>query len=434
VWHLRTQLDIRRYRVALSIVTFSMASITRKVGSSGKLSPYWRAKFKGPDGRTVWLTTKCADSRKSSAIARAWEKAARLAAGWELTQALAQKLMAEVQKIYPHPSTVEITKRLLDQLLHDSIGGEIIGQNFEVFARAWLAGKRGKTASATYDKYTSVVERFVHFLPERRRSSSIASISPGEIERFRDSELKSGKTANTVGTSMVILAGLFNAARRQGAISNNPVEAIEVVPPDSEERIPFTADQIKALLQVADVEWTGMVLFGVHSGLRLGDCAALSWTNIDLAARTLTFEAQKTSRRKKSSEKSTIVCLHGDLLSYLESLPVGDDPRQPLFPSLCAQQSSGRQGLSRSFLSLMAQAGIVAPLGVQKTGLGRQFSKLSFHSLRHSFISRLANVEVSSDVRKGLAGHSNDDVHDRYVHLDLSLQRSAIAKLPSVLS
>jgi integrase len=177
-----------------------------------------------------------------------------------------------------------------------------------------------------------------------------------------------------------------------------------------------------------------MVLFGVHSGLRLGDCAALSWTNIDLAARTLTFEAQKTSRRKKSSEKSTIVCLHGDLLSYLESLPVGDDPNQPLFPSLCAQQSSGRQGLSRSFLSLMAQAGIVAPLGVQKTGLGRQFSKLSFHSLRHSFISRLANVEVSSDVRKGLAGHSNDDVHDRYVHLDLSLQRSAIAKLPSVLS
>jgi integrase len=91
---------------------------------------------------------------------------------------------------------------------------------------------------------------------------------------------------------MVILAGLFNAARRQGAISNNPVEAIEVVPPDSEERIPFTADQIKALLQVADVEWTGMVLFGVHSGLRLGDCAALSWTNIDLAARTLTFEDQ----------------------------------------------------------------------------------------------------------------------------------------------
>jgi integrase len=53
--------------------------------------------------------------------------------------------------------------------------------------------------------------------------------------------------------------------------------------------------------------------------------------------------------------------------------------------------------------------------------------------LRHSFVSRLANLEVLPDVRKQLAGHSSDEIHRRYVHLDISLQAKAIGKLPSVL-
>jgi len=51
----------------------------------------------------------------------------------------------------------------------------------------------------------------------------------------------------------------------------------------------------------------------------------------------------------------------------------------------------------------------------------------------NSFVSRLANLEVLPDVRKQLAGHSSDEIHRRYVHLDLSLQAKAIERLPSVL-
>jgi hypothetical protein len=111
-----------------------MASITRKIGSSGKLSPYWRAKFRGIDGRTVWLTTKCRDSRKALAIAGRWEKAARLAADWELNQSKAQKILDEVTELVRTPATLAITKELLDGLLRDSIGGSLAGQNFQQFA------------------------------------------------------------------------------------------------------------------------------------------------------------------------------------------------------------------------------------------------------------------------------------------------------------
>jgi len=72
-------------------------------------------------------------------------------------------------------------------------------------------------------------------------------------------------------------------------------------------------------------------------------------------------------------------------------------------------------------------------LGVEKEGKGHRFRALGFHSLRHFFVSRLANSEVSPDVRKQIVGHSSDEIHRRYTHLHLSLQQKAIAQLPSVL-
>jgi hypothetical protein len=45
---------------------------------------------------------------------------------------------------------------------------------------------------------------------------------------------------------------------------------------NGEERMPFTDDQVKALLGVADNEWRGMILLGYHSGIRLGDAAHLT--------------------------------------------------------------------------------------------------------------------------------------------------------------
>jgi integrase len=84
--------------------------------------------------------------------------------------------------------------------------------------------------------------------------------------------------------------------------------------------------------------------------------------------------------------------MHLDLVTYFESLPVSDDPNAPLFPSLYRKTSGSHGGLSNGFSRLMKLAGIRTPLGPEKRGKGRQFKALGFHSLRHSFISRLANM------------------------------------------
>jgi len=206
-----------------------------------------------------------------------------------------------------------------------------------------------------------------------------------------------------------------------------------MLPEEGEQRVPFTSEQVKALLTVASFEWRGMILCGFHAGLRLTDIANLTWSNIDLLRRTVTFRPKKTANRKRGSDKNTTVALHPDIILYLESLPVSDNPEQPLFPTLYRKLSGSHQGLSNSFSRLMEKANIPIPLGVEKAGKGHRFRALGFHSLRHSFVSRVANSEVNADIRKQIVGHSSDETHRRYMHLDLSLQRKAIDQLPSVL-
>ena len=79
---------------------------------------------------------------------------------------------------------------------------------------------------------------------------------------------------------------------------------------------------------------------------------------------------------------------------------------------------------------VMARAGIIA----QKTaGLGmRRFSRLSFHSLRHSFNSALANAGVDQETRMRLSGHSSAAVNGDYSHFGVPKLREAVGRLPDL--
>ena len=62
-------------------------------------------------------------------------------------------------------------------------------------------------------------------------------------------------------------------------------------------------------------------------------------------------------------------------------------------------------------------------------GKTRHLARRSFHSIRHSYNSALANAEVPQEIRRKLIGHTSDHVNDIYTHLDVELFRRAIARL-----
>jgi integrase len=136
---------------------------------------------------------------------------------------------------------------------------------------------------------------------------------------------------------------------------------------------------------------------------------------------TLTFRQSKTG-------KATVVPLAADLRAHLESL-AGDQAEEFIMPTLANRRPGGRNGLSGTFVRLVEKAGL-DPRYVEAKG--KRFAKLSFHSLRHSFNSALANAGVSQEVRMKLTGHQTTAMNSNYTHHELETLGNAVAKLPSI--
>jgi integrase len=62
----------------------------------------------------------------------------------------------------------------------------------------------------------------------------------------------------------------------------------------------------------------------------------------------------------------------------------------------------------------------------------RNISKRTFHALRHSFTSALANANVVPELRMKLTGHTSEKIHRSYSHHELEVLRKAMLKLPGL--
>jgi integrase len=149
----------------------------------------------------------------------------------------------------------------------------------------------------------------------------------------------------------------------------------------------------------------------------------MEWKDVDLAQGTLTYVQRKTG-------KEVTVPLHAELQSQLEQLASTDKPEMFIMPGMADKGSGGRHGLSESFKRIVRKAGLSLQT-VQGRG-DRQISRRTFHALRHSFTSALANAGVAPELRMKLTGHSSESVHRGYTHHELESLRRAVSKLPSL--
>ena len=65
-------------------------------------------------------------------------------------------------------------------------------------------------------------------------------------------------------------------------------------------------------------------------------------------------------------------------------------------------------------------------------GQGRTVRTLSFHSLRYSFNSAMANAGVSQEIRMKLTGHVSPEMNKGYTHHELEPLRAAVRAIPSI--
>ncbi len=309
----------------------------------------------------------------------------------------------------------------------------------DAFLSDWL-GRAQKTKSAgTYERYSGIVKTFLKSLGAKAKAK-LADITVRDVQKFIQDRLEDGRNPSTVRTDCKILNAPFALALRQGLSLPNPVAAAEIPEGAKESRAPFTSEQVGDLLKACDKlakedadnanvwkEWKTCILIGFYTGVRLGDAVATAWSAFDLDEHLLKVRPQKTSRKKRD----LIIPLHPQLEAHVLDLPVSDN-QGPLCPTLAKRKVSGKYGLSIQFHKILAAAEVKQET-VEATGkAGHSFNKYTFHSLRHSFVSELANAGIAPDVRQLLAGHSDDRSHAVYTRTQLDTQRAAGRKFSSV--
>lgn len=415
-----------------------MASIHR-----GNESRFYHAALTLPDGRRTFRSTKTTDHREATGIADKWQReidllkrksnvADKHGKGHHL---ILERFIEATQSAMGGKFSETAARLLVDEILKSAGLVALPAYTVRAWFEQWLNDKITSADLSENSKisYKHAVRLFLAHLAAKS-DQNIAAVTAEEIQEFRRSRIKSGLSVKTIDRDLKVVRAAFRRAQNFGLIVHDPTSMVALLAKKGKqksqavERETFEAFELDGILAVATGDWLTATLIGRYTGARLGDCVRMSWNNVDLATGILRYTDQKTSR-------NYAVPTHRRLQEHLLSLSAHDGLQRFLCPSLATKGTGGCNGLSAQFQKLMKSAGIntmkvetkVLQRAEGKTA--RTLARRSFHSLRHTYNSALANADVSQEVRRKLVGHASDEVNDIYTHLDVAVFREAINKL-----
>lgn len=368
----------------------------------------WIACYTLPDGRRKQQSTGTPDRKTAQKLADQYEEATR-------NMRTARQFHRVVSGIYT-------------QITGDSLPTSTVRDYFT----NWLARKHPELSDSTNDFYSIKTRDFLNSLGERAELE-MNRLGQSDILGFRNKEAER-VSATSVNHGLKFLRMVFKAARADGVILDNPAEFVGLVANRNRtQRRAFTMPELKLILDRASDEWRSMIYFGLYTGQRLGDIAALTWQNLDLEQREIRLQTAKTQRQQ-------IIPMAAPLLRHILTLPTGDDPKAPLHPR--AHEIVTREGrvgsLSREFYEMMADAGLVKKKThkKKKAGEGRngrhEVSEISFHALRHTATSLMKNAGISPAIVQEFIGHDSETINRVYTHIETESMRRAADALPDL--
>jgi integrase/recombinase XerD len=155
-----------------------------------------------------------------------------------------------------------------------------------------------------------------------------------------------------------------------------------------------------------------MFLTGLWSGMRVGEIASLSVSDVVNTDGSIKAEVRLTAEQTKGRQPRTVYLpqkLQHELADYM-SLRPNTTPKHPLFITAGRKRFSANV-MAQHFHYLFKHAGIAGA---------------SSHSMRRSFITNLANKGISVRVLAEISGHRSIAVTQKYIDVNDDMKRNAV--------
>ena len=216
------------------------------------------------------------------------------------------------------------------------------------------------------------------------------------IEEYKQLRLKTVK-APSINREISVLKHSFSQAIKWGLTEVNPTKGISMLRETPRTRY-LSFQEEETLLKEAP-SWLGeIILFALHSGMRMGEILNLTWSDIDLTQKTILVRQSKNNTPRSIPMNKVIV-------SLISSREKGNEGK--LFPI-------NKSTLSKAFHLLCQELGI---------------KDFRFHDLRHSFSTRLSQSGCNVFQIMALMGHRSVSMTSRYAHHNVDSLRSVVNQL-----
>ena len=317
-----------------------------------------------------------------------------------------------------------IEAKLLAEIVEGTYYEKLIGRNktFRDLMDKFLKVHAPKVSGNMQRSYRTSLNHLDSFFGK----SNLLSITPRNISRYKMLRNDEGAAPATINRELAMLSKAFNMAVKEWEwLKDNPVAKVPREKEDNERDRWLTVGEEVSLLENCP-EWLGdIILFNLHTGLRQDELLSLTWDRVDVFRKTILIKDTKNG-------KPRTVPLNKTALGILESKASVISIRSRIvFHSMCGTKID-KHNLRRAFVIAMERAGI---------------EDFTYHGLRHTFATRLAQSGVDLYKISKLLGHKDIKTTQRYAHhcpeslrdgvevLEVDCNMTAVAKkmtIPSV--
>ena len=266
-----------------------------------------------------------------------------------------------------------------------------------------------------HNEQIASLNKFMSFLGQSRKIDEISTL---DLQSYRRKLQKAYSTAHRMNLHISIMKAMFHWAKKNDVLDSVPnIDAVSRGRIVHKVRQTFSPQDIRQLLDAADIKMQAMIWLGINCGFGCTDCAELKWNNLDLINDRVKLARKKTGiSRDLPLWLETIVAIEkiprkGKLVFYTSR-------GNPFMRTVLKTDDNGnskyttQNTITHKFTRLIKKAELKVPKG---TG---------FYTLRRTAATIAARSGDPFAVQR-LLGHADLQMATRYVQ-DVSKQTDEI--------
>ena len=339
--------------------------------------------------------------------------------------------VAKLASIVEEARTKRDSARLMEKLYEIKTGEQIKSVILAALPDEWQRIPRRRKPNARYaGQCRSTLARFAAFVQAQNpKAEEISHVTRDLARAFMVAEETRGVTAKTWNDTLKLIRAAYKYLLPAGSV--NPFYGLPTRETETVFRKPFTPEELKAIVDAARVDdfIRPLLITGICTAMRRGDCCLLRWKDVDLARRFITVKTAKTG-------VTVSIPIFPMLYDELATLKPSEEY---VFPQQAKMYAENPDGITWRVRKVFAVAGFRDPAengsGAEEDGAKgaivkaqentapvrgeihadrkdglRRASVRDFHSFRVTWVTLALTAGVPLELVQKVTGHKTTDI------------------------